>query len=115
VKLAAISIALAAAGYSQGLDPAVLLKPASAMWPTYNGDYSGRRFSSLNQINESNISSLAVAWAFRTETVAVKSPPLMVNGILYFSVPDHVLRGAAVEMVFGAQAGRSGIGDMAEE
>ena len=90
MKLAAIFIELAVAGFSQGLDPAALLKPASSIWPTYNGDYSGRRFSSLNQINESNVSSLAVAWAFRTETVAVKSTPLMVNGVLYFTVPDHV-------------------------
>ncbi|MGO4212800.1 hypothetical protein AB4043_18495 [Terriglobus sp. YAF25] len=28
-----------------GLDPAVLLNPTPDSWPTYNGDYSGRRFS----------------------------------------------------------------------
>jgi acido-empty-quinoprotein group A len=89
---AAICAALlgAPAGFSQGLDPAKLVKPSSDIWPTYNGDYSGRRYSSLNQINESNVSSLTVAWAFRTDTVPVKSTPLMVNGVLYFTVPDHV-------------------------
>src|SRR5260370_34939637 len=92
VKLAgAISAVLfgALAGFSQGLDPAMLVNPSSSIWPTYNGDYSGRRYSSLNQINESNISSLTVAWAFRADTVPVKSTPLMVNGALYFTVPDH--------------------------
>ncbi len=59
-------------------------------WPTYNGDYSGRRFSPLTQINESNVGNLALAWAYRTHTVPVKSTPLMVDGILYFTVPDHV-------------------------
>ncbi len=59
-------------------------------WPTYNGDYSGKRFSPLTQINPSNVGNLALAWAYRTHTVPVKSTPLMVDGVLYFSVPDHV-------------------------
>src|SRR5207248_4331351 len=42
---------------AQGLDPAALLKPATDTWPTYNGDYSGRRFSPLDQINATNIHS----------------------------------------------------------
>src|SRR5204863_516621 len=40
---------------AQGLDAAALLKPATDTWPTYNGDYSGRRFSTLDQINAGNI------------------------------------------------------------
>ena len=67
-------------------------------WPTYNGDYTGRRFSSLSQINSSNVNSLAIAWTFRTKVGAmrgvglpeIKSTPLEVNGILYFTLPDHV-------------------------
>ena len=89
MKLTSAAFLAALSALAQGLDPATLLKPGSS-WPTYNGDYSGRRFSSLTQVNESNVSSLAVAWAFRTNTVPVKSTPLMVNGILYFTVPDHV-------------------------
>ena len=34
---------------AQGLDPAALLKPPTDTWPTYNGDYSGRRFSPLDR------------------------------------------------------------------
>ena len=33
---------------------------------------------------------LTLAWAFQTHSVSVKSTPLEVNGVLYFSVPDHV-------------------------
>jgi alcohol dehydrogenase (cytochrome c) len=68
-------------------------------WPTYNGDYSGKRFSPLRQIQASNVRSLAIAWMYRV-TVAgamrgvgapdLKSTPLMVNGVLYFTIPDHV-------------------------
>ncbi len=74
---------------AQGLDPAALLKPATDTWPTYNGDYSGRRFSPLDQINATNIHSLTLAWIFSAHQ-ELKSTPLEVNGILYFTAPDNV-------------------------
>ena len=75
---------------AQGLDPHALLKPPTNTWPTYNGDYSGRRYSTLSQINQGNVRSLTLAWAFQTHQQAMKSTPLEVNGILYFTVPNHV-------------------------
>ncbi|MGA2094704.1 MAG: acido-empty-quinoprotein group A [Candidatus Acidiferrum sp.] len=89
-----------AAAQAQGLDPAALLRPATDTWPTYNGDYSGRRFSTLDQINTTNVGSLTLAWAFRTRGNTVKSTPLEVNGILYFTSPDHVW---AVDARYGRQ------------
>ena len=74
---------------AQGLDPAALLKPATNTWPTYNGDYSGRRFSPLNQINATNINSLTLAWIYSARQ-ELKSTPLEVSGILYFTSPDNV-------------------------
>jgi alcohol dehydrogenase (cytochrome c) len=59
-------------------------------WPTFNGDYSGRRFSPLRQINRTNVQSLKLAWAFQTHAAALKSTPLEVGGILYFTVPNQV-------------------------
>ena len=70
--------------------PQKLLQPPVDTWPTYNGDYTGRRYSSLDLINKSNVHGLTLAWAFQTHSVSVKSTPLEVNGVLYFSVPDHV-------------------------
>ncbi len=35
----------------QMLNPEKLLAPATDTWPTYNGDYSGRRYSELHQID----------------------------------------------------------------
>ncbi|HEX4809078.1 MAG TPA: acido-empty-quinoprotein group A [Bryobacteraceae bacterium] len=77
---------------AQGLDPDVILNPPKDTWPTYNGDYSGRRFSQLEQINKSNISLLTQAWSFQTDipTEQIKSTPLLVNGILYFTEPDEI-------------------------
>jgi acido-empty-quinoprotein group A len=85
---------------AQSLDAAALLKPPIDTWPTYNGDYSGRRYSTLDQINAGNISSLTLAWAFNTHTSIIKSTPLEVNGILYFSAPDNVW---AIDARFGRQ------------
>jgi glucose dehydrogenase len=67
-----------------------LMKPLSTGWPTFNGDYSGKRFSTLSQINQSNVRSLTLAWVLPTQSVAIKSMPLEVNGILYFTTPDNV-------------------------
>ena len=85
---------------AQGLDAAALLKPATDTWPTYNGDYSGARYSTLGQINAKNVGSLTLAWAFRTHGNVLKSTPLEVNGILYLSAPDNVW---AVDARFGQQ------------
>ena len=80
----------------QMLDPAKLSQPPIDTWPTYNGDYSGRRFSTLDKINSSNVHGLSVAWIFRTNVseqrgapTQIKSTPLEVNGILYFTIPNH--------------------------
>src|SRR5215813_2901910 len=60
-----IAPALVGAQIQGGLDPGTLLKPLSATWPTYSGDYTGRRFSALNQANKSNVKGLTLAWIAR--------------------------------------------------
>lgn len=59
--LFAIGAVLAA----QPLDPKSLLKPLGSDWPTYSGDYSGQRYSSLTQINTANVKNLSLAWTSR--------------------------------------------------
>ena len=49
----------------QGWDPAVLTRPATAAWPTYAGDYSQRRYSTLRQIDQTNVRHLTLAWVRR--------------------------------------------------
>src|SRR5437870_13732255 len=65
-------------------------------WPTYNGDNSGRRYSTLSKINASIIGSLGLSWVFRANPggngnlrATIKSTPLVQNGVLYFTIPDH--------------------------
>ena len=90
-----VSAALLSAQSALRLDPAKLLAPPTDSWPTYNGDYSGRRFSPLRKITTANVHNLSLAWMSRISTgtgtaPAIKATPLQVNGVLYFSVPDHV-------------------------
>lgn len=53
--------------FAQGgpLAPEDLLKPLKDNWPTYNGDYSGRRFSALKAINTATVKNLSLAWSIR--------------------------------------------------
>jgi alcohol dehydrogenase (cytochrome c) len=48
-----------------GLDPAAILKPLADSWPTYSGDYTGRRYSALTQINQATVKHLTLAWTTR--------------------------------------------------
>ncbi len=57
---------LAANGSSKGgLDPARILEPLKDSWLTYSGDYSGKRYSALTQINQTNVKHLTLAWTTR--------------------------------------------------
>src|SRR3982751_3720084 len=73
------------------LDPATLLAPPADSWPTYHGDYSGQRHSKLTQITPENVSQLGLAWTFTPgQGGGIKSTPILVNGILYLTAPDHM-------------------------
>src|SRR5215510_864078 len=49
-------------GQGRGVEPEELLKPLKDSWPTYNGDYSGKRYSALTQINQQTVKNLTLAW-----------------------------------------------------
>ncbi len=84
-------LAASAASAQTGLDPARLLTPSTDSWPTYNGDYSGRRFSPLTAITDANVKALSLAWmrSLTGPVVAVKATPLMIDGVLYISTQDN--------------------------
>ena len=76
---------------AQGVDAVTLTNPPAGSWPGYHGDYSGRRHSALKQITPQNVGTLGLAWAFQTgQTADIKSSPLVVDGVMYFTVPDNV-------------------------
>ena len=63
VAMIAVSSILIA--QQDGLNPADILKPLSDEWPTYSGDYTGRRYSTLTHVNQSNVKNLTLAWTSR--------------------------------------------------
>jgi len=79
LSLAALPV-FSAAQAAGGLDPAVLLKPLGDTWPTYSGDYTGRRFSSLAQINRNNVKNLTLSWVERLNGAA-GSPQTILGGV----------------------------------
>jgi len=94
-NLAALAIlalvSFSRASLSQNLESSQIAHPSPDSWPLYHGDYSGKRHSSLTQITRENVGDLTLAWAFQTNQGAqIKSSPLLVDGILYFSVPDNI-------------------------
>ena len=95
----ASALALASAAQAGALDPAKLGAPPTDAWPTHHGDYSGRRYSTLDQINDRNVGSLQVAWVSRFADVGaqrgapqpvLKGTPLMVDGVLYMTLPNFI-------------------------
>src|SRR6476661_3297216 len=87
----ACMLLLSATMLAQGADEKTLLHPPTNSWPIYHGDYSGRRHSPLTQITPTNVKNLSLAWAFQTnQTAEIKSSPLLVDGIIYFTIPEHI-------------------------
>src|SRR5579864_5077557 len=100
---------------AQGLDPSELVKPLGATdnWPIYGGDYSGKRYSLLKQINKDTVKNLSLAWSARLvsgsqgrkpgsklivagignmeagSVTNVKGSVLAIDGVLYVSAPDN--------------------------
>src|SRR5947208_13341810 len=96
LAIAVVTLSVAALVSGQGrLDPTKLGQPPTDSWPTYHGDYSGRRYSTLTKINASNVNALSIAWVYRLNTGgagggSLKATPLQINGTLYVTLPDHV-------------------------
>ena len=66
LALLLIPVALIAqAPATGGLDPTTLLKPLGESWASYSGDYTGRRYSALAQINQATIKNVGLAWLSR--------------------------------------------------
>ncbi len=58
--------------------------PPGANWPSYNGDFTGRRFSSLTQINPENVSQLRAQWVFHSSNSnRLEVTPVVVNGVMF--------------------------------
>jgi alcohol dehydrogenase (cytochrome c) len=93
-RLRAAALTLVAASVTltaQSINPSLLLSPTKDSWPTYHGDYSGRRHSALTQITPDNVKQLGLQWVFQTgRTDQLKASPILVNGVIYLTSPDRI-------------------------
>lgn len=67
-----------------------LLSPTlDANWLTYNGDYSGRRYSSLTQLTRDNVAQLRAQWVFHSRTSSLlEVTPVVVNGVMFITASN---------------------------
>src|SRR5262245_23775488 len=69
-------------------------------WTYPQADPGSTRYSSLTQINASNVQTLKRAWTFHTGSGRFASAPMVVDGVLYFSAPNGAY---AIDGVTGEQ------------
>ena len=64
----------------------------AASWSIYRGDSQSQQYSSLNQINTTNVRQLEVAWTYHTgdatERSTIQCNPIEVDGVLYVTSPQ---------------------------
>jgi len=61
-------------------------------WPTYGLDYAETRFSRLDQISESTVGQLGLAWVYDLEsTRGVEATPLVVDGVMFVTASWSVV------------------------
>lgn len=86
---AALLLALPAA-YATRAQPAQPTRARYTGWAAYGGGPEQIRYSSLRQINRSNVGQLAVAWSYDTrETGGLQTQPIVVDGVLFGYTPKH--------------------------
>jgi alcohol dehydrogenase (cytochrome c) len=58
--------------------------PVGENWVSYNGDYTGRRYSGLREINTGNVSQLRAQWAFHSPNSShLEVTPVVVDGVMF--------------------------------
>ena len=65
------------------------VEPPSANWISYNGDYSGRRYSGLSEVNTTNVGNLRAQWVFHARNSdRLEVTPVVLNGIMFVTAAN---------------------------
>ena len=60
-------------------------------WLSYNGDYSGRRFTSLSEITPQNVGQLRAQWVFHSRAPGIlEVTPVVVDGVMFITASNDV-------------------------
>jgi alcohol dehydrogenase (cytochrome c) len=62
------------------------VQPVGADWLSYNGDYTGRRYTSLDEVGPGNVSRLRPQWVFHVRnSEALEVTPVVFEGIMFIT------------------------------
>ena len=72
------------------VDPAQLATArAGANWLSYNGDYTGQRYSSLSEITPENVGRLQAQWVFHAaNSSSLETTPVVVDGLMFVTAAN---------------------------
>jgi alcohol dehydrogenase (cytochrome c) len=64
----------------------LLEAPPAVDWPSYNGDYTGRRYTALVQITPDNVRHLSAQWVFHSKnSAALEVTPVVIGGTMFLT------------------------------
>jgi alcohol dehydrogenase (cytochrome c) len=79
----------------------LLTKPIAENWLSYNGDYTGRRYSILHEVSTSNVAQLRARWVFHApNSSSLEVTPVVVDGIMFVTAANDAY-------ALDAQSGRT--------
>jgi alcohol dehydrogenase (cytochrome c) len=79
----------------------MLSNPVAGNWLSYNGDYTGRRYSALREINAGNVAQLRAQWVFHAfNSSQLEGTPVVVDGIMFMTAANDAF-------ALDAQTGRT--------
>ncbi|WP_407332046.1 methanol/ethanol family PQQ-dependent dehydrogenase [Enterovibrio sp. 27052020O] len=88
LAVATVSLTLLFPAASQANDELIKLQQDPDQWVMWGGDYSGTRYSPLDQINAKNAKDLQVAWTFSTGVLrGHEGGPLVLGDTMYIHTP----------------------------
>ena len=79
----------------------LLANPIGENWLSYNGDYTGRRYSILHEVSTSNVAQLRAQWVFHAPNSSnLEVTPVVVDGIMFVTAANDAY-------ALDAQSGRT--------
>ncbi len=67
----------------------LLVQPPAGNWLSYNGDYTGRRFVGLDQINQKSVNQLRAEWVFHAPKAGeLEVTPVVFNGVMFVTAAN---------------------------
>ena len=69
----------------------LLVAPPADNWISYNGDYSGRRYSGLARVNRTNVGQLRAQWVFHARNSSrLEVTPVVFRGMMFVTSANDV-------------------------